>query len=252
MASIYDRETAVRADRRFYVWMAVAFTATAFLGFIPTYWARLATGSFGGNPITHIHGMLFFGWTLTWLVQTTLVARGHTPAHRSFGLFGIALFSAMMCTVLLAVLNEIRVFDAMGVGDAARRFVAIPLVGLALLVTTFSLAVANTRQPAVHKRLMILTMAPLSQAAIARWFAFFLTPAGAVGPPPVYVSIPPGLLSMGFIIAGAIHDKRTLGHVHRVYKIGGPLMLAAVFVAAPLSQTNGWMRFVHALESLAP
>ena len=252
MASLAERQAAARADHRFYVWMAVAFTATGFLGFIPTYWARLATGSFAGNPITHIHGMLFFGWTLTWLVQTSLVARGNTAMHRRFGIFGVALFSAMMCTVLLAVLNEIRVYDALGVGDATRRFVSVPLVALASLVGLFTLALMRTGQPAVHKRLMILTMAPMSQAAIARWFQYFLSPPGAVGAPPVFLAVPPGVLSMGFIIAGAIHDKRTTGHVHRVYKIGGPLMFLLMLLPVPLSATSGWMSFVYALERLAP
>ena len=43
----------VRAEsRNFYVWMAAAFLAVAFGGFIPTYWAKMAAGTF---PVSYTH-----------------------------------------------------------------------------------------------------------------------------------------------------------------------------------------------------
>ena len=90
------------AARWFYVWMALACVAIAFGGFMPTYWAKLAGGSFRGAPILHIHGTLFFAWTLFFAAQTTLVATGRTPNHRQWGLAGISLATAMGITVVLA------------------------------------------------------------------------------------------------------------------------------------------------------
>jgi len=252
MASVLGTSASVRADRWFYVRLAAAFVATAFLGFAPTYWAPLAAGHYAKNPITHIHGMLFFGWTLTYLVQTILVASGRTLAHRSFGMFGIALFSAMCASVLLALLNEVRVYDALGVGDAVRRFVSVPMIGLVALIFTFTLAISQTRQPDIHKRLMVLTIAMMAQPALARWFQFFLAPPGAIGPPPVPFALMPGLLALGFIVAGAVHDKRMLGHVHRVYRIGGPLVALEILSPVLVSQTAAWMGFIHWFERLAP
>ena len=49
--------------RWFYVGMAGVCVLVAFGGFVPTYWAKLASGTFGGAPILHIHGALFFAWT---------------------------------------------------------------------------------------------------------------------------------------------------------------------------------------------
>jgi hypothetical protein len=66
------------AVRWFYVCMAGICVAIAFGGFVPTYGSRLATGTFSGAPILHIHAMLFFAWTLFFLAQTTLVATGRT------------------------------------------------------------------------------------------------------------------------------------------------------------------------------
>ena len=92
----------------------------AFGGFIPTYWAKLATGTFKGAPILHIHGMLFFLWTLFFLAQTTFVATGRTSKHRNWGLAGISLATAMGITVVLAAINSIKMAETIGMGDEAR------------------------------------------------------------------------------------------------------------------------------------
>lgn len=77
--------TGTRPGRHtFYVGMAALFVLMAFGGFIPTYWARIAAPGFHANPIVHIHGALFFIWTLYFFAQTALVAVGRTPDHRSW------------------------------------------------------------------------------------------------------------------------------------------------------------------------
>src|SRR5438876_6772890 len=47
--------------------MAGVFVLMAFGGFTPTYWARVASGTFHGPPILHIHGALLFSWTLFYI-----------------------------------------------------------------------------------------------------------------------------------------------------------------------------------------
>ena len=49
---------------RFYLWMAIAMTAAAFLGFVPTFWVPLAQGIPERIGVLAIHALLFFGWTL--------------------------------------------------------------------------------------------------------------------------------------------------------------------------------------------
>ncbi len=88
-------------SRSFYVWMAGAFLLIAFGGFTPTYWAKVAAGTFHAEPIIHIHGILLFTWTCFFFVQTALVASGRILDHRAWGLAGISLFSIMMCSILV-------------------------------------------------------------------------------------------------------------------------------------------------------
>ena len=102
------------SERHFYLWMAGVFVLIAFGGFTPTYWAPVAHGAFHGPPILHIHGALLFTWTLFYFMQTAWVASGHTPTHRAWGLAGIALFSVMVCSILVAQITVMRLNDAPG------------------------------------------------------------------------------------------------------------------------------------------
>src|SRR5450755_274486 len=95
VASTVDIAHARTHKNRFYVWMAGVFVLIAFGGFIPTYWSRLATGSFSGAPVHHVHATLFFTWTLFFFVQTVWVAAGRIADHRAWGLAGISLATAM-------------------------------------------------------------------------------------------------------------------------------------------------------------
>jgi len=235
----------------FYVGMAATFVVIAFGGFVPTYWAKIATGTFTGHPILHIHGMIFFTWTLFYLFQTSLVAAGRTPDHRAWGIAGVSLATAMAFTVVLAVINSFKVAEAIGMGDAARRFSIVSLSGLAEFGVLFTAAILNNRRPELHKRLMILAMIPLMQAATARVFLTFFAPAGAVGPPPVFVSVPPGLLVDLLIVVAMVHDWRTRGRPHRVYVIGGAALVALQVLCVPISMTPVWMGITQNLESLS-
>ena len=241
-----------RSDAQwFYVWMAGICVLIAFGGFIPTYWARLAAGTFKGAPILHIHGLLFFAWTLFFLAQTAFVASGRTPKHRNWGMFGISLATAMGITVVLAAINSIKAAETIGMGDEARRFTIVSLSGLALFAAFIGLAIANVGRADLHKRFMLLAMVPLMHAAMARVFMVAFAPAGAKGPPPVFVAVPPGIFVDLLIVAAIIHDWRTRGRPHRVYVIGGAIIVCVQLLSVPLSTSPTWMAIAKWVQSLA-
>ena len=236
---------------RFYVWMAGIFVLIAFTGFIPTYWAKLASGTFGGAPILHLHGAIFFTWTLFFFLQTLLVSTGHTLNHRAWGLAGISLATAMVFTIVLAAINSIRVAGTIGMVDEARRFAYVSLTGGVLFIGFVGAAIVWVKRSEIHKRLMLLSMIPLMHAAFARLFAAAFAPADAKGPPPVFVSVPPGLMMDLLIVAAMIYDSRTRGRPHPAYWIGGALLLADQTLAVPLSGTATWMAIAAWVQSLA-
>ena len=245
-------DTVLRSSKRhFYLWMAGIFVLIAFGGFTPTYWAPVARGTFHGPPILHIHGALLFTWTLFYFMQTAWVASGHTPTHRAWGLAGIALFSVLMCSILVAQITVMRLDDAHGYGDAGRRFAAVALCDLPVLIGFFALAIANLRRSETHKRLMYLVMAGFMHPAIARVALTLFAPPGAQGPPPVFVAVPPGLIADLLIVVAMIYDWRTRGRPHHVYVYGGLTLLADQLLTVPVSATQNWMSIARFLEGLA-
>lgn len=243
-----------RAESRyFYVWMAVAYIVVAFGGFTPTYWAPLATHHFQGPPIMHIHGILLSSWVLFYFAQTYLVATRRVMDHRTWGLAGIALFTLVMCSILLTQYAVLKQDDALGFGDAARRFAAVPLCGVPLMITLFSLAITYVRQPERHKRYMVLLMSSMMTPAIARVFLAVLFHGGgadAGGPPPPFVTIPPGLIADLFVIVALVRDWRLRGKPHSIYVVGLLAVLAEQVLAVKIASTATWMGVVTAFQGL--
>jgi hypothetical protein len=167
-------------------------------------------------------------------------------------LFGIALFSVMVCSIIATRVTLLRLEDAHGVGDAGKRFSAVAILALPLMIGLFATAIANVRKPEVHKRLMYVLMACMMTPAIARVFLTLLAPPGAAdnGPPPPFVAVPPALVAFLMIIVAIVYDWRTRGRVHKVYIYGAFFVLLETFAVVPISGTQWWLSFATSLEHL--
>jgi len=235
---------------RFHLRMAAVFVIIAFGSFTPTYWAPLAVGTFSLPPIVHVHGALLFSWTLLYLWQTALIASGRVARHRALGLFGIALFSVLCCSILAVRFILLRHETQDGFGDAARRFSAVTFCSLPLLIGFFAAAIANIRRPELHKRLMYLLMVGLMIPALGRIFLVLLKPPGAVGPPPPFVLIPPTLTAALLIVVALVHERRRDGRVHPVTLYGGLTLVLWTLAIVPFSFTTVWSTTSRSLERL--
>lgn len=248
----------IPAGQRFYVGMSAAFVAIAVIGFAPTYWIPLLRGSLVAPPITHLHALCFYGWTLLLLRQTWLVGSGELGRHRELGVAGVALATAMLFVGLNAAATAVRHAEAAGAGEAARPFAIVSVTAIGLFAVLVAIALLNVRKPEVHKRLMLVATASILQAAVGRWFLLLFAPPLPPGampgshPPPVFVTVLPGLAVDLLIVAGMVHDRRTIGRVHRVYWIAGAAVLAVQVLRVPISQTHAWTQVVGALLAFFP
>jgi hypothetical protein len=249
--NIRPRAVASSHARYFYFYMALSCIAVAFLGFAPTYWVPMATGSFPSMPVIHFHGMLFFAWTLYFAFQTWLAASGRVARHRTIGMIGVSLATAMTIFGFLAAVNAMKRSAALGLTDAGIAFAIVPLSGILFFAVVFSLAIANTRQPETHKRLMLLAGISILDAAVARWFLTFLAPAGPAGPPPVEITIIPALVAYLLLVPAMIFDWRRQGRPHPVYIYGGIALLAVKLLNWPISITPAWHVFAGGILALA-
>ena len=224
----------------FYFYMALACTAVAFLGFAPTYWLPLAKRSFSASPVVHFHGLLFFAWSLYFAFQSWLAASGKVAWHRTIGMIGVSLATAMTIFGFLVAVNAMKRSAAAGLTDDGIAFAIVPLSGILFFAVVFTLAIAAIRKPETHKRLMLLAGISLLDAAVARWFLTFLAPPGPLGPPPVPVTIPPALVAYLLLVVAMVFDWRTRGRPHPVYVYGGIALLTVKILNLPISMTSAW------------
>ena len=245
------RAIAAPRARYFYFYMALSCMAVAFLGFAPTYWLPLASGSFPSMPVIHLHGMLFFTWTLYFAFQTWLAASGRIARHRTIGMIGVSLATAMAILGFLAAVNAMKRSAALGLTDAGIAFAIVPLSGIVFFAVVVALAIANTRQPEMHKRLMLLAAISILDAAVARWFLTFLAPPGPPGPPPVEVTIIPAFVAYLLLAVAIVFDWRTRGRPHPVYVYGGAALVAVKLLNWPISATAAWHSFAGGILALA-
>jgi hypothetical protein len=99
--------------------------------------------------------------------------------------------------------------------------------------------------------LMLLAGISILDAAVARWFLTFLAPPGAVGPPPVPVTIPPALTACLLLVVAIVFDWRTRGRPHRVYVIGGAALVLVKLLNLPVSMSPFWHSFAGGVLALA-
>jgi hypothetical protein len=244
------------ATDRFYARMAVVCLAVGVIGFAPTYWVPLLRGRLDVQPLAHVHALFFYGWLLLLIRQSSLAASGRFVRHRAWGLVGIALASGMFFVGIGMAIHSLKESIANGFEPAARAFTIVPISGILLFALLFAIAIAKVHDSDVHKRLMLVNTAGILQAAAGRWFVLFLAPPGAPGvavsPPPVFVTVMPGLVVDLLIVAGMVYDLRTRGRVHRAYWIAGGVTLAVQVLRVPLSQSGAWLHATNWLLALAP
>ncbi|HTK96246.1 MAG TPA: hypothetical protein VL382_11485 [Terriglobales bacterium] len=221
--------------------MAVAMLFTAVFGFGRTYVLGLLFGypsTITGRHlfgVVHLHALVFTGWLVLLIVQTSLIAAHRVKVHRTLGYFGAA-WGALMIVVGIALAVNAARAGAAPPGADPYSFLAIPFGDLATFTIFFAAAVVWRNYKERHKRLMVLASAALMTAALARWPG--ILPLG----PLVYYG-----LTLLFPIAGAIYDRVSRGRVHPAYWWGMAIMIVGVPVRIVLLGSPAWQ---HAMRSL--
>lgn len=230
-------------DRVFYCSMAILMALTVLVGFGPTYYYRFFSidgpvATISGAPFTflvHLHGFLFTGWVLLFIVQTSLIAGRRVKLHQRLGIGGAILAAAMVLIGASTAVAGARA-GAAPPGVDPLVFLAIPLGDMALFAIFIGSALILRRKKESHKRLMLLAYVSILTAAVARW---------------------PGVLPLGplafygftflFLAAAVAYDLATRRRVHAAYFWGGALLVLSVPMRLALSGTAAWLAFAEFL-----
>jgi hypothetical protein len=221
-----------RQDRVFHTGMAVAFLITVVVGFGPTYFYKPFHASPPLVPLLHVHGLVFTGWLLLFLTQSTLVRAHRVDVHKRLGIFGAVLAVVMVVLGLMVAINAAQRGKSSD-GMDPLGFMIFPF-GQSLLFGGFiGAALWNRRQPELHRRLMLLGTICTMTPAISR----MVDGRSALA----------AMLTMVFVVVAMMHDWKTRGRVHRIYLWGGAILLVSGPLRAAFGNSAAWHAFARLL-----
>jgi hypothetical protein len=248
----------------FYLAMAGIFAVIAFAGFTRSYLLPVVMNRFDGPALIHLHAMLLFGWMVLFIWQSGLVRYGRVEAHRAWGMVGISLATGVVFTTIALIVRGLDAAQAAGNYDRLRLPVIAVLSQIVLFAAFVAAAVASSRRPETHRRLMLLATASLLPPAVARLFGLVL--ALVLAPPDAgrrsianvtnvnlafAVTLAAALVVDLFIVAAIVRDWRTRGRPHAAYVIGGACMLTVQLLRKPFAYTPLWHWLTDGLLALA-
>jgi hypothetical protein len=229
------------AERAFYLGMALAIVLAVYVGFARSFFLRPLFPGWPSpsEPIFYVHGIAFSAWCVLLVVQSGLVAGGHTALHRRLGVWGAALAGLMVALgTHAALVGARRPSGYIGVPVPALRFLAVPIFDMLLFGSFVALAIVRRRDSQAHKRWMLLATLNLVTAAIARW------PGVAGGSPLLFFA-----LSDLFLVPLLVWDWKTRGRLHPATAWGGAATLLSQPLRLVVSGTPAWLAFASWLVS---
>jgi hypothetical protein len=237
-----QRAKHISSERVFFAGMAAAVLLVVLLGFGPRSYFVPFTGAVREKPFSWVallHIALFSSWVLLLISQIALVSARRTKLHMKLGIAALVLAPTMIISAVLLVLGLIASDPAMPVG--ARSAFLISLVDLVAFGGLVYAAMRSRRNPAAHKRLMLLaTIALLGATAIARM-------------PLPDLGLGLGRYSNALIISElmllplVLRDLFTLGRLHRATIWGSLAVLAAHAVQIVCIKWSAWREFANEL-----
>jgi hypothetical protein len=229
-----------RSDRIFFQIFTVLIGVAVFVGFAQTYYLHgiLRVPAFKAilappfPLIVHIHAALFSAWIILLITQTSLIAAHLVDLHRRLGLFGFGLACLMIPVTLAAICAEmVRLSPRLPWGQVA------DITVFAILIY---FAYRQRRNPAAHKRLMLIATITLLDAPIARWP--FL-------PRSQYDT--PNMCCFFLLLLIAGYDFFSTGRVHRATLWGAALSIASKYpVSYLLSRHIRADQLTHSMQAL--
>jgi hypothetical protein len=230
MATMVVPRQKLRSDDIFFPAMALLILAVVFYGFAQSYFLAGMLRAKLPNALVHVHGALFVSWIFFLVAQNALVAIRKVKWHMALGILGVILPPLMVVFGVLVLFDSIRRNQT---GIPAELILVGDLEELALFVGITAWGLVRRRNPAAHKRLMILGTLALMGPAVNRWpFPEALRLPGTIG---VCLALPMLIV---------FYDLWSLRRVHRCTAIAYALIAASILTLMPVVSMPIWTHSV--------
>jgi len=234
-----------KARPKFYLGIGIAVAAAMFYGFYQSFylnhWFATPPGMRKLTPLYLVHGTIFSLWLAFAVLQPALIVAKKRKLHKRVGWVALGVACAMI------VIGNVAASEAMNHGFAGtnpKEFYAVPFFDLVVFGSCVGLGVLWRERSETHKRLMLLSYTQLLHAGVGRW-PFAILQAGA--PWTFLIGA-----DLAIIAAGAGYDAITRGKVHRVWIVGGALVLLSEPFRLWIGTTAPWQAYATWVASLWP
>lgn len=218
---------------QFFLVMGLLLLAIVIGGFLPPMLVR--PGGIASIPLLlHVHGVVFVSWFLLFCAQARLAGSGNIELHMRLGKASVLIASAMIILGYFVIRGAYANPDWNIAGMTGAASVMFPFTDMLNFTIVYSLALANRRNPAAHKRLMLLAGILIIDPAVAR---LVMTLEAAV--PMIAV------LELLLFAALFIYDVVTRRRPSWASVLGFGLFAAALAAKLTVSQHPGWHSFVE-------
>jgi hypothetical protein len=217
----------------FYTLMSLLILAVVTYGFSQTVDHNLIHAAVPRPALLWLHGLLFYGWLLFFILQAALVRFHNVKLHRVMGWFGAAMGVGIIVMGIAITIKMVK-FHVHQLHETDMSFVLVPFWDTACFAIAFGLAVYWIKRPDEHRRLMLIATSAIAAAGFGRF--------------PAQI-IPPGMFYAGvdlLILMGVGRDLLVDRRVNAVYRVALPVLIAGqVFVMyTVMTKPDYWMRIV--------
>ena len=235
MAAVqFGTKLPAREDRKIYiVWIGLVWAAIL-AGFGLDF-----TRFLGESPppplILHLHAGLYVSWLILVSAQIFLVERDKIKLHKQLGWATVIVSALMVPSGLIAAMVDQH--RQMGHPDYAPQFLSLEFEEMVGFSTCLVAGILTRRNPAEHKRFMILAAVAISDAGSARFWQMAIkwSPAGPFG---WWLSFFWGISLI--LIAMLAWDLIVHKRVMRATVVGAAVLWGGEIVATILNFNPGW------------
>jgi len=218
----YAAPSAYRADQGFFVRLAWVLAAVIVIGF-----AQNAAMGRVNIPVVpawvHLHALLMLSWLALLVTQNRLAAGGNLALHRRLGWAGAFLVCAIVGLTCFTGAMSLALHRYPPFFTPS-YFLALTLIDSLAFGGLIFAGISNRRDTQAHRRFMLGGTIAILEPALGR-----LLPAPLLGGEMTeWIAM---VIQLGFVLAIARHDRRTLGRVHpATVSVGIVVALAHVTV----------------------
>ena len=228
IGAVSGERTRARSYQHAHWYFAAALAATV-AGFWPSFFSRLDE-----TDVWHsVHGITATLWIVALITQSWLMSRGQVQWHRRVAVGALMLLPVMVVSALYMVRLVLTSSRVPPFPPAMLAFIDLPSV--VFLIVLVSLALANRRTPAAHKRFMSATVLLGLPPALTRLYVRVLFP-GIGGASAFQAS----LLSVELILLALIVADWRAGERRLAYPLSLAFFVAVHALIGPVSSSGAW------------